>query len=109
MSKFFIAAGIAGVLLFAPARLWAVTDEEFINYSVEFQNAIIQNGGDAAKLKAADEAIKQKYNTGSKEWKAYEAALLKDKPRFDKLMETINEKAAENMMKHIGEEMEKEQ
>lgn len=106
--QFWVALG-AGLFLLSAGNALAVTDEEFINYSIEYQNAIIKTDGDDAHLKATHDAIAKKYKTDSKEWKAYEAALIKDKPRFDRIMQTINEKASENMMKHLEEEMQKEQ
>lgn len=77
------------LLISLPAA--AMTDEDYINYELDYNKVIFIYGNDHEKL---DEVYK-KHKVGSPEWNAYYEAMMNEPDKYSKLRRIVEERLPE--------------
>lgn len=91
----------AFLLVIGPLTLFAITNEDYVNYMVEQKMIYYKYADDAGKTEPAIEALNKKYNIDPGQLISYMSNA--DGEKYNKLQEMIEEKHQENVLKYLDE------
>lgn len=89
------------LLLLSSLNLVAITDEDYVNYTVEQKMIYYQYADDSSKTEPAIEELNKKYKIDPGQLIDYMSNV--DGEKYNKLQEMIEEKHQENVLKYLEE------